>query len=187
MAPINETIERKARDMLEKACALAQPVDLGRVLDKLELELRVNPMEEEYSGFLVVDKRIIVVNQLHPAVRQRFTIAHEIGHYDMHRSDQDAADVFIDRATYFDNEQEVYFRRNQLSVADYRMEAEANAYAAGLLMPRELLERYIAQHSGKIDLSKSEGIGVIAEEFGVSRIAMGYRLRNLNLMVRTST
>ena len=187
MTPISETIEGKARDLLEKAGALTQPVDLGRVLDKLELELRVNPMGEEYSGFLVVDKRVIVVNEFHPAVRRRFTIAHEIGHYDLHRGDQDATDVFIDRTAYFDNEQEVYFRRNQLNAADYRMEAEANAYAASLLMPRELLERYLAQHSGKIDFSKSKGIGVLAEAFGVSRIAMGYRLRNLNLMVRAST
>ena len=187
MTPISETIEGKARDLLEKAGALAQPVDLDRVLDKLGLELRVNPMDEEYSGFLVVDKRVIAVNELHPAVRQRFTIAHEIGHYDLHRGDQDAADVFIDRTAYFDNEPEVYFRRHQLSAADYRMEAEANAYAAGLLMPRELLERYLEQHSGKTDFSNSEGIGVLAEEFDVSRIAMGYRLRNLNLMVRAST
>lgn len=187
MTPISETIEGKARNLLEKAGALTQPVDLDRVLDKLGLELRVNPMDEEYSGFLVVDKRIIAVNELHPEVRQRFTIAHEIGHYDLHRSDQDAADVFIDRTTNFDNEHEVYFRRHQLIAADYRMEAEANAYAAGLLMPRELLERYLEQHSGKIDFSKSEGIRVLAEKFGVSRIAMGYRLRNLNLMVRAST
>lgn len=187
MTPINETIDGKARNMLEKACALAQPVDLDRVLDKLELELRFSPMEEEYSGFLAVDKRVIVVNELHPAVRQRFTIAHEIGHYDLHRNDQDATDVFIDRTTYFDNEQEMYFRRSQLDAADYRMETEANAYAAGLLMPRELLERYLDQHSGEIDLSKTEGIEVIAEAFSVSRIAMGYRLRNLNLIARTGT
>lgn len=184
MTPNNEIIDGKARNMLEKACALAQPVDLALVLDKLELELRVNPMEEEYSGFLAVDKRMIVVNELHPAVRQRFTIAHEIGHYDLHRSDQDAADVFIDRTTDFDNEQETYFRRSQLSAADYRMEAEANAYAAGLLMPRELLERYLDRHLGEIDLSKTEGIEMVAEAFDVSRIAMGYRLRNLNLIAR---
>ena len=186
MISINEKIDEKARKMLEKTRALAQPVDLGQVLDELELELRVRPMEEEYSGFLAVDKRVIVVNKLHPAVRRRFTIAHEIGHYDLHRRDQDTTNVFIDRTAYFHNEHEVYFRRDQLGAADYRMEMEANAYAAGLLMPRELLERYLDQHSDKIDLSKSESIRVIAEEFDVSRIAMGYRLHNLGFIVRTS-
>ena len=186
MIPVNETIDRKARDMLKKANALAQPVDLKRILGELKLELRVRPMEEEYSGFLAVDKRVIVANKLHPPVRRRFTIAHEIGHYDLHRRNQDTANVFIDRTAYFHNEQEVYFRGDQLGVADYRMEVEANAYAAGLLMPRELLEQYLNQHSDKINLSKSESIRVLAEEFEVSRLAMGYRLHNLGFIVRTS-
>ena len=188
MIPVNEKVDDRARKMLEDTNALSLPVDLDKILAALELELRINPMGEEYSGFLAVDKHMIVVNERHPHVRRRFTIAHEIGHYDLHRRDRDPADVFVDRAAYFgdEDEREVYFRHNRLGIADYRMEAEANAYAAGLLMPKELLDRYLEQHADKIDLSKAEDIRMVAEAFDVSWPAMGYRLRNFGFGVRTS-
>ena len=186
MIPVNERADDRAREMLEKTDALSQPVDLRRILDALELELRISPMSEAYSGFLAVDKRMIVVNERHPEVRRRFTVAHEIGHYDLHRGDRDPADMFVDRTDYFrdDSKQEVYFRRHRLDPIDYRMEVEANAYAAGLLMPKKLLGPYLEQNADKIDLTEARGVQTVADAFRVSRVAMGYRLRNLGHRVR---
>ena len=185
MLPVNEKAEAKAQEMLEKANAMTRPVDLKPILDKLKLELRLNPMADVYSGYLAIDKRVIVINRSHSPVRRRFTIAHEIGHYDLHRRKRDVAEVFVDRTDYFrDEQEEVYFRSSQFGAADLRMEVEANAYAAGLLMPEKLLEQYLEQNAGKIDLTKPEGIKRIAQAFNVSRLAMGYRLSNLGLAAR---
>ena len=185
MIPVNEKAEARAQEMLERANAMTRPVDLKPILDELGLELRLNPMGDGYSGYLAVDKRVLVVNRSHPPVRRRFTIAHEIGHYDLHRRERDADDVFLDRTDYFREEhEEVYFRSNQFGAADLRMEVEANAYAAGLLMPEKLLEQYLEQNAGKIDLSKPEGTKRIAQAFNVSQLAMGYRLSNLGLAAR---
>lgn len=122
MIPVNEKVEAKAQEMLERANAMTRPVDLKPILDKLKLELMLNPMGEEYSGFLAADKRLIVVNERHPKVRQRFTVAHEIGHYDLHCGGRNSADMFVDRIDYFrdDDKQEVYFRRHRFGPADYR-------------------------------------------------------------------
>lgn len=188
MIPVNEKAEDRAREMLEKTHALTRPVDLRRILAALKLELRISPMNEAYSGYLAVDKRMIVVNERHPEVRRRFTVAHEIGHYDLHRKGRDSADMFVDRADYFqdDDKREVYYRHHHFGPADYRMEVEANAYAAGLLMPEKLLEQYLEQNANNIDLSKPEGVQMAADAFRVSRLAMGYRLRNLGLGARTN-
>ena len=126
-------IERKASSLLERSGALVQPVDLERVLSHLELKLETKPMESEYSGFLVIDKGVIVVNSRHAAVRRRFTVAHEIGHYHLHRKKENAGNVFIDRT--------VYFRGDMSSTSDHQSELEANAYAARLLMPEVLLKK----------------------------------------------
>lgn len=186
MTGLYKKIDEKAQNMLVRADAFAQPVDLHRILEKLKLGLKPAPMEEEYSGFLAVDERVIVINQRHAKTRQRFTIAHEIGHYHLHRNNQTANNVFIDRAVYFRSDREVYFRDNQFGEADHRMEMEANAYAAGLLMPQKLLDQYIDQHADDIDLSKAAGIRMLADEFEVSRAAMEYRLQNLGFILRTS-
>lgn len=185
MIPVNEKAEAKAHEMLERANAMTRPVDLKPILDKLKLELRLNPMGNGYSGYLAIDKRVLVVNRSHPPVWRRFTIAHEIGHYDLHRRERDAAEVFVNRTDYFRGEQkEVYFRSSRFGAADLRMEVEANAYAAGLLMPEKLLEQYLEQNAGKIDLLKPEGAKRVAQAFNVSRLAMGYRLSNLGLAAR---
>lgn len=172
-----EKIEERATRLLRAAEAMARPVVLKRILNHLKLKLVTKPMEQEYSGFLAVEKRVIVVNSRHAPVRRRFTVAHEIGHYHLHRKRQDAGAVFIDRT--------MYFRANALENENREMELEANAYAARLLVPKILLEQYFETHTS-VDLSQADGIKLLAEEFHVSRDAMKYRLQNLGYLLPTS-
>ena len=65
------------------------------------------------------------------------------------------------------------------------MEIEANAYAAGLLMPDVLLDEYLEKHP-HLDLETPADIKTLAEEFEVSRPALEYRLKNLGFVLRTS-
>jgi len=176
MTILYKSIDEKAKKLLQQSEALALPVNLNRVVECLGLSLNEKPLENEYSGFLAVKEKAIVVNLNHPSVRRRFTIAHEIGHYQLHRKSEDIP-VFIDRA--------VYHRKESVAGVDHVMEMQANAYAAGLLMPEALLDEYLEDHP-TLDLEKPADIKTLAEEFEVSRPAMEFRLINLGFVLRTS-
>ncbi len=169
-------IDEKAMKLLHQSEALALPVNLNRIVECLGLSLNEKPLENEYSGFLAVKEKAIVVNLRHPPARRRFTIAHEIGHYQLHRRNEDIP-VFIDRA--------VYHRKESVAGVDHLMEMQANTYAAGLLMPEALLDEYLEDHPA-LDLEKPADIKTLAEEFEVSRPAMEFRLINLGFVLRTS-
>ena len=118
MTILYKSIDEKAMKLLQQSDALALPVNLNRVVERLGLSLNEKPLENEYSGFLAVKEKTIVVNLHHPPVRRRFTIAHEIGHYQLHRRSEDIP-VFIDRA--------VYHRKEIVAGGDHLMEMQANS------------------------------------------------------------
>ncbi len=170
-------IDEKAYQLLLRLNALVLPVDVAKIAELLNLSVQEKALEDEYSGFLAVREKTIVVNSLHAPVRRRFTIGHELGHYQLHRRRKIDQQVFIDRT--------VYFRKGGVDEADYQMELEANAFAAGLLMPEVLLDEYLDKH-WHIDLNNSADIKMLAEEFEVSKPAMEYRLKNLGFVLPTS-
>lgn len=178
MKKSSEQLNTQAGKLLVQAGAFSVPVDLNRIAQHLKLTVHEKPLEEEFSGFLAVPEKAIVVNKSHPPARRRFTVAHEIGHYILHAKKNPDADVFIDRA--------VYFRKKvATSNTNHQTEMEANFFAAGLLMPEALIERYL-EDNGWVDLDKSDDIKALASEFDVSTQAMSYRLRNLGFVLSTS-
>lgn len=110
----------------------------------------------------------IVVNARDSEPRKRFTIAHELGHYLLHR---DLIGNGTDDNRAYRSVAGSQFYNSKLTQAH---ETEANRFAAGLLMPADLVRSTFAKHGGKID--------AIASDFGVSRSAMVYRLKNLGLI-----
>lgn len=94
--------------------------------------------------------------------RQRFTIAHEIGHF--------ASGHLDDSRVMFRDKTEVFTKR----VYD-PLEAQANRFAAELLMPESLVKTSI-QRDGMTTLNQ------LAKRFGVSESAMRWRLVNLGLL-----
>lgn len=179
MNTLYEKLDERASRLLNQSKALALPINLGAVADFLKLSIVEKPLEEEFSGFLAVNEKTIVINSHHVPVRRRFTAAHEIGHYMLHRKKNSDSPVFIDKTIYYRRESDTD------STVNYRMEMEANAFAAGLLMPLILLEKYLDKHP-EVDLGKTADIKLIADEFEVSRPAMEYRLRNLGFLLPTS-
>jgi len=180
MNAIYEKTDRAAHSLLKRSQALALPVDLNAVADFFGLTVLTKPLEDEYSGFLAVAEKTIVVNSRHSPVRRRFTVAHEIGHYQLHRKKKPDLPAFIDRA--------IYFRRassDDSNGVDRYMEMQANAFAAGLLMPEFLLDEYLDKHPD-VDIGQTAGIKQMADEFEVSRQAMDYRLRNRGFLLPTS-
>lgn len=77
----------------------AMPVPVERIARALGAQLRYSPLDNEISGMIFIrdGAPIIGVNSLHHPHRQRFTIAHEIGHLELHR-DELAASVHVDKS-----------------------------------------------------------------------------------------
>src|SRR5262245_61213340 len=120
-------IERKAADLLDKHGQQKPPIDVARLCDDMGIDLVLEDLEEEISGVLVTQRRkpVIAVNRHHAKARQRFTIAHEIGHFILHSNRKDQ--VFIDRAA-------IQFRNHVSSSGLDPNEVAANNFAAALLM-----------------------------------------------------
>lgn len=95
----------------------------------------------------------IYVNDAHPPVRRRFTIAHECAHAMLHP--ELIGDGIVDDALY----------RSGLSNT---VEAQANRLAADILMPRSRLNQLIAEGT--------TSVRELAATFWVSEQAMAIRL-----------
>lgn len=119
----------------------------------------VDDMSPDMSGALRNDNGIwtIYVNKKHSQNRQRYTIAHEFGHYCLHRG-------FTN-----DFEDTTFFRKEKDWTS---IEYDANQFAADLLMPKESVENALDN-----DIITIKGL---SEAFGVSMIAMRNRLLSLN-------
>jgi len=169
-----EQIEKQAEKTLHDTKAWQAPVPIDAVAERLGLKTESSVWEDDISGLLVVEKGrgAIGYNSKHARVRQRFTIAHEIGHYIMHVKTSTQSRLFIDRY--------VAFRDDESSAGSDWEEVEANAFGAALLMPGRLVRDEIRKHN--LDLDDEDDLSTLAKRFQVSTSAMSYRLVNLGLL-----
>jgi Zn-dependent peptidase ImmA (M78 family) len=112
------------------------------------------------------NKYTISVNAAHHPNRRRFTLAHEIGHYILHRKlVQDGVD---DDRAYRSTQAGKYHN----TLIGPREETEANKFAASVLMPFDLIKQVASEES-------TMSAGVLARRFGVSEHAMEIRLDSM--------
>lgn len=160
--------EKDARALREEVArrdprAVQLPIDPIRMADALGIDVFTARMQSGVSGTLAKERGsdpVIYLNRVDSQNRQRFTCAHELGHYVRRTSNGDMNYEFVDSrdqlAASGTNEEEIY----------------ANQFAAALLMPEELVRQDHKRGLGRVRL---------ALRFGVSEEAMGYRLQNLGL------
>lgn len=163
-----EKIEFAAEQVLNQLKLNVVPVPVEEVASKLNIKIGREP-SEDFSGLLIRKDGIalIGVNSTESHVRQRFTVAHELGHYFLHPKQ----DSFVD---YRDN------NTNKKEMMRSPRERQANAFAAALLMPRSKIVKDVKTlFKQGIDL---EDISELAEKYEVSDEAMKYRLMNLHLI-----
>jgi Zn-dependent peptidase ImmA (M78 family) len=140
------------------------PVDPAALAAKLGISVEPMWLNDDMSGALVMvgpDKYEIHVNALHPQTRQRFTIAHELGHYVYHRAL--LGEGVNDNRAYRTTTADKLFNPR----IGPKQETEANRFAASLLMPMEAVERLRGQGMSAADM---------ARHLGVSQHAMSIRL-----------
>jgi Zn-dependent peptidase ImmA (M78 family) len=137
------------------------PVPVERIAEDL-LGLRVEHEGDlgELSGALYPHERRIVINASESLQRQRFTLGHELGHWICQCLTGASAPLFC-------RQQDVNGGADQL------LEREANVFAAELLMPEPELRFAFGDDSDPTRL---------AERFGVSPLAMRWRLYGFGLL-----
>jgi Zn-dependent peptidase ImmA (M78 family)/DNA-binding XRE family transcriptional regulator len=154
-----------ANELLAAAEIPGPPVDVVRLAELCGALVLYEPFPPELSGLVFAEGggAVIGINAEHFEVRQRFSIAHELGHllFGHHRTgaaQQFHIDINVDQGAPPDY--------------DWREERAANDFAAELLMPRKFVADLHRPGMDPRDL---------AREFRVSQVAMSYRLANLGL------
>ena len=140
------------------------PVDVEGVANSLGLTVHYAWLDDGISGELVrlpSGDYQINVHADDPSTRQRFTIAHEIGHYVYHR---DLIDKGIDDNRAYRSTGEGRFHNRNIGPAQ---ETQANRFAATLLMPNDMVADLRAAGFDRRGM---------AEKLGVSEHAMAIRL-----------
>lgn len=170
-------LDNKYSVNVEKIAELCKIKVLYKKLDVsgtcMNLHSSVNDETSEYMTNL--NLRIILVNQLEPLVRQRFTIAHEIGHILLGH----------EGISYRDPNYQKY--NDLIKRAN---EANANSFAAELLMPEILLRDVIDNSIKNLGFDSKSMFSdadidylayYAANEMCVSITALKYRLMNLKI------
>jgi Zn-dependent peptidase ImmA (M78 family) len=149
-----EEVCAAAHSLLRAAGLTTLPIDVHAAAHHYGIEIRPLHLPDSTSGFLYpgLDWPVIVVNARHPRTRQRFTIAHEIWHW---RTGDGALALHLESGTHTLLEEE----------------RAANAFAAALLMPEDLLRREVSLNPDR---------RALAWRFGVSPRALARRLSELS-------
>jgi Zn-dependent peptidase ImmA (M78 family) len=165
----NRRITQRAEELLSTSGATVLPIAVEKLAEQVGAVIRRGPLPADLSGFLVQGggRKLIGVNSLHAKQRQRFTIAHEIGHLVLH-----------DFQNHVDRGVAVYHRDHRSSSAEAVAEIEANQFAAELLMPKRMIDATVPKF---FDLLDEQQIKKIADRFQVSSQALTFRLINLGL------
>jgi Zn-dependent peptidase ImmA (M78 family) len=167
------SVEKHARTLLDSAGVTSPPVPIDQLAAEAGAVIRRQPNSPDISGLLFRESSqiIIGVNADDAPARQRFTIAHELGHLFLHKSDR----LFVDRSyrsTVQSPERSV----------DPTEEREANWFAAELLMPLDMVKAVADDVLAQRAMTDDALIKTLAEQFQVSRQAMGWRLLNLGVV-----
>ena len=133
------------------------PLDVISVATKLlGLRLQFKPLLESVSGCLKFDddRWTIYINSKDHPKRQRFTLAHEIAHFVLHKDNQD-----------YDFTDKEFFRS---SASQDKIEQEANNFAGAILIPKEELRKLVVEDNIR-ELDK------LSDIFDTSAIAIKVR------------
>lgn len=153
----------KAHNILSMYKITESPVDVIKIATFLGFKVIPFDFPETMSAVIRIEetKKIIAVNKNKSEVRQRFSIAHELGHYlSGHDNFSHESETFIDRdKKYLD--------------PHHREEKEADEFAAELLMPEIMLKKDVLENN--LDAV------TLAKKYNVSEPAMWIQLINLKL------
>lgn len=134
------------------------PIDPILIARAMGVQVFTASLPRDVSGQVFYAEKKIFVEQTDYITRQIFSVAHELGHFILHN----------------DGTSHTSLRDTSSSRGIDAKEREANCFAANLLMPKD-------------EVLRLAGLGFamdsMASYFGVSTVAMEYRLNNLGVSV----
>lgn len=157
-----QKINQSDREKLEKHLN-SVPVKLGAIAKEFGIDVQLSSLPLNVSGQIAktASGYEIKINRHESRQRQRFTLAHELAHFLIHRDVIDSMG-----GTLTDN---VLYR----SGAAEKIEYEANRLASQIVMPEEALKDAYSRYGENISESMVE---LLADQFGVSKAAMEIRI-----------
>lgn len=165
LKPDYELAKDNALKLLKEFGINSAPVDPAEMA--IALGITVNfarfPKHDNVSGFYHAEKNSIYVNVNDAPTRMTFTIAHELGHDRMHK------------AWAKTSEYKILYRNQNINEQKDPKEQEANTFAANLLVPKDLLDKYNILELFKNSLITISDIAIL---FAVSPLVIKFRLRD---------
>lgn len=152
-----------ARKVLKDCWITEPPVDLKAILDKKRYEyLEVDNFLDNIDALFIENYGVLyfAVNSRHHPHRQRFSLAHELGHILLNHSlDYYEEDISLDNPPTV----------KAHTSTEKAFETEANTFAGELLVPLEMLKK---------EFNETTDIAVLAKKFFVSQQVMGIAISN---------
>ena len=164
--------------------------DMSDLLESQGIRTGLVALSDDISGLTLSDRKVgafVVANRAHHHLRRRFSFAHEYAHV---VADRDRSGLI-----------------SRSSARDDLVEMRANAFAANFLMPEDGLRQFVTglgkgkpsrtlaevfDETGSLNVEGRSEPGTqtiqlydvvqLAHHFGVSRLAVLFRLRNLRLL-----
>ncbi|MBQ8836416.1 MAG: ImmA/IrrE family metallo-endopeptidase [Clostridia bacterium] len=170
---VKSEIIEKAKEFCEEHNINSYPVKIVDLCSKYGISVFEEYLPDDVSGIIAVrdeifddfnTNRLIVVNLSDSARRRRFTIAHELAHYMLHR-----------------NGSQIYAHRD--AGQNGGIENEANVFASNILMPEHLVRSALSHLEDESwgFIPSSVKAEYIADEFAVSVSAAQVRLEQLGI------
>jgi Zn-dependent peptidase ImmA (M78 family) len=146
-----------ARSVLKRHRIIVPPIDVNALIAAEAPGFRIIYEErwpEDMSGLTNRTEKTIRINKKHPPLRQRFSLAHELGH------------ICLDHDTILPH-------RIVEETLSNEFEREADEFASELLMPITVFKKAFAENPN---------LDALSELFQVSTSAVSVRLLKLNLI-----
>ena len=147
---------------------MSAPVKIRELIGQLGVRYIESRLPDGQSGYFAKTNGSyeIGVNNQESRQRMRFTAAHELGHYVLHRD-------LLAEGQHFDRLFGADAKYNESYPFTNSHEAQANRFAADLLMPASLT---------RVVYSRNRDLHEVSRTFEVSDAAAVIRLSNLGLM-----
>ena len=164
-----------AQKILDKLKLTEIPIDPSVIAKKLgarvEKDFDFDRMDESGRIEKIDGEYVIWINPIDAPVRQRFTLAHELGHLELH--------LKTGKVERFEDTPVTLYRIDKESNPQ---EWEANRFAAELLMPSDKVKEVFEELNEYPLYEEYEVIESMAKKFEVSQAAMRIRLMQINLI-----
>ncbi len=189
-------IRDRARQILKDLGIGKPPVPVRDIIEAQALRIEEVQGPDSYDGELIPQQRLVKINTAKPRTRQRYTLAHELGHWVLFHKDrihefaddvaEDSAaeivDSGYDEEDPFDDEnwvpnpdeEDFWAAPVDIGPAKRERDREGDIFAAELLMPTKWVKANWREFG--------QDVARLARVYEVSEEAMWYQVRSLGLL-----